>query len=48
MLRWAGRGYAVSNAHPSVLAAADAHAASIDDDGVAQVIETLVKSVTDG
>jgi len=48
MLRWAGRGYAVSNAHPSVLAAADAHAASIDDDGVAQVIETLVKSVADG
>jgi hydroxymethylpyrimidine pyrophosphatase-like HAD family hydrolase len=42
MLRWAGKGYAVRNAHPTVLDAADAHAASIEDDGVAQVIEELL------
>lgn len=42
MLKWAGRGYAVGNAHPSVLAVADEHAPSIHDDGVAQVIERLL------
>ncbi len=42
MLQWAGRGYAVGNAHPSVLAVADERAPSIDDDGVAQVIERLL------
>jgi hydroxymethylpyrimidine pyrophosphatase-like HAD family hydrolase len=42
MLRWAGAGYAVGNAHPMVLAAADAHAPSIDDDGVARVLEELL------
>jgi Cof subfamily protein (haloacid dehalogenase superfamily) len=42
MLRWAGRGYAVGNAHPSVLAAADERAPSIDEDGVAQVLERLL------
>jgi hydroxymethylpyrimidine pyrophosphatase-like HAD family hydrolase len=42
MLRWAGTGYAVGNAHPTVLAAADAHAPSIDDDGVALVLEELL------
>jgi len=42
MLKWAGRGYAVGNAHPSVLAAADEHAPSIHDDGVAQVVERLL------
>ena len=39
MLRWAGTSYAVANAHPEVLAAADHVIASVDDDGVAQVIE---------
>jgi hydroxymethylpyrimidine pyrophosphatase-like HAD family hydrolase len=43
MLRWAGTGYAVGNAHPTVLAAADAHAPSIDDDGVALVLEELLR-----
>jgi Cof subfamily protein (haloacid dehalogenase superfamily) len=42
MLKWAGRGYAVGNAHPSVLAAADEHAPSIHDDGVALVLERLL------
>lgn len=41
MLRWAGRGYAVGNAHPSVLEVADENALSIDQDGVAQVVERL-------
>lgn len=39
MLRWAGRGLAVANAHPDVLAAADAVVASNDDDGVARALE---------
>lgn len=42
MLRWAGRGYAVGNAHPLVLEVADEHAPSIDDDGVADVVERLL------
>ncbi|GAA1715708.1 HAD family hydrolase [Isoptericola hypogeus] len=39
MLRWAGRGHAVANAHPEVLACADAVVASNDDDGVATALE---------
>lgn len=42
MLRWAGRGYAVGNAHPLVLDAADERALSIADDGVAVVLERLL------
>lgn len=42
MLRWAGTGYAVANAHPSVLAAITAHTASNNDDGVARVLEHLL------
>jgi Cof subfamily protein (haloacid dehalogenase superfamily) len=42
MLRWAGTGYAVANAHPDVLAAVSRHAAGNDSDGVAAVLETLV------
>jgi hypothetical protein len=38
MLAWAGRGIAVANAHPDVLAVADEVTASNDDDGVAQVL----------
>ena len=39
MLTWAGRGIAVANAHPEVLAVAHAVTASNDDDGVAQVLD---------
>lgn len=42
MLGYAGRGVAVSNAHPEVLAAADEVTASNEDDGVARVIESLL------
>jgi Cof subfamily protein (haloacid dehalogenase superfamily) len=42
MLRWAGTSYAVANAHPDVRAAADRVIADNDEDGVAQVLESLV------
>jgi Cof subfamily protein (haloacid dehalogenase superfamily) len=42
MLAWAGRGVAVANAHPDVLAMADEVTASNDDDGVAQIVERLL------
>ena len=42
MLRWAGAGFAVANAHPDVLAAVSRHTAANDSDGVAAVLETLV------
>jgi len=38
MLEWAGTSYAMANAHPSVLAAADHVALSNDQDGVAEVL----------
>lgn len=41
MLTWAGRGVAVANAHPDVLAIADEVTLSNDDDGVAVVLEKL-------
>jgi hydroxymethylpyrimidine pyrophosphatase-like HAD family hydrolase len=44
MLRWAGLGIAVSNAHPSVLTEADEIAPSNEDDGVAVVVERLLVS----
>ena len=44
MLTWAGRGIAVANAHPDVLAIADEVTASNDDDGVAVVIEEIIRS----
>jgi Cof subfamily protein (haloacid dehalogenase superfamily) len=43
MLAWAGRGVAVANAHPEVLAIADEVTASNDDDGVAIVLESLAR-----
>ncbi len=43
MLRWAGRSVAVANAHPGVLEAADTVTASNDDDGVAAMIEQLLR-----
>lgn len=39
MLRWAGHGVAVANAHPEVLAIADEITAAYSEDGVAQVLE---------
>jgi Cof subfamily protein (haloacid dehalogenase superfamily) len=41
VLRWAGKAFAVANAHPAVLACAGAVTASNDDDGVAIVLEEL-------
>ena len=41
MLRWAGRSIAVANAHPAVLAEADAVTRSNDADGVAFALEEL-------
>ena len=42
MLGWVGHGVAVANAHPDVLAAADAVTASNVDDGVAAHLERLL------
>jgi Cof subfamily protein (haloacid dehalogenase superfamily) len=42
MLRWAGRSYAVANAHPAARAAADAVVGSNDEDAVAVLIESLL------
>lgn len=42
LLAWAGRGVAVANAHPSVLAAVTEHTATNDDDGVALILEQLL------
>jgi Cof subfamily protein (haloacid dehalogenase superfamily) len=42
LLEWAGRGIAVANAHPDVIAIADEVTSSNDDDGVAIVIESLL------
>jgi HAD superfamily hydrolase (TIGR01484 family) len=44
MLRWAGRSVAVANAHPDVIAAADAVTRSNDDSGVAEFLEALLAS----
>lgn len=41
LLAWAGTSYAVANAHPSVLDAVELRAPSVDDDGVAQVLERV-------
>jgi Cof subfamily protein (haloacid dehalogenase superfamily) len=42
LLRWAGYGVAVANAHPRVLAVADLVCPSVDEEGVAQVIEAYL------
>jgi hydroxymethylpyrimidine pyrophosphatase-like HAD family hydrolase len=42
MIVWAGTSFAVANAHPDVLRAADRVCPSNDDDGVAQTLETLL------
>ncbi|MBO0829129.1 MAG: HAD family phosphatase [Streptosporangiales bacterium] len=41
MLAWAGRPYAVANAHPDVLAAVPGRAPANDDDGVARTLREL-------
>ncbi|WP_406834999.1 HAD family hydrolase (plasmid) [Streptomyces sp. AHU1] len=45
MLDWAGTSYAVANAHPTVLAAADHVIPSVHADGVAQTLEDLFPAV---
>lgn len=45
MLAWAGTSYAVANAHPEVLAAVAQHTVSNDQDGVAAVLEELLRQV---
>ncbi|MCK1794679.1 HAD family hydrolase [Streptomyces sp. XM4193] len=42
MLDWAGRSYAMSNAHPAVLAATSHRTVGNNEDGVAAVIERLL------
>ncbi|MFF9324435.1 HAD hydrolase family protein [Streptomyces sp. NPDC014776] len=42
MLTWAGRSYAMGNAHPDVIAAASGRTVANNDDGVAVVIEQLI------
>jgi Cof subfamily protein (haloacid dehalogenase superfamily) len=42
MLQWAGRSYAVANAHPAAIAAADEVVGSNDEDAVAALLETLL------
>jgi hypothetical protein len=42
MLRWAGRGHAVANAHPDVLAEADAVVGHHAEDGVAEALEAML------
>ena len=44
MIAWAGTSFAVANAHPDVLAAADHVCPANDDDGVAQTLEILFQS----
>ncbi len=41
LLEWAGASYAMANAHPSVVAAADRIAPANDDDGVARTLAAL-------
>ena len=42
MILWAGTSFAVANAHPDVVAAADHVCPSNDEDGVAQMLERLL------
>ena len=44
LLEWAGYGVAVANAHPRVLAVADLVCPSVEEEGVAQVMEALLDS----
>jgi Cof subfamily protein (haloacid dehalogenase superfamily) len=44
LIQWAGYGVAVANAHERVLAAADLVCPSVDEEGVAQVLEAFLDS----
>lgn len=46
MLTWAGRSYAMGNAHPDVIAAASGRTVANNDDGVAVVIERMLADLT--
>jgi Cof subfamily protein (haloacid dehalogenase superfamily) len=48
MLGWAGRSYAMGNAHPDAVAAATGRTAGNNEDGVALVIERLVAEAVHG
>lgn len=48
MLRWAGRGYAMANAHDEAVEAASHRAPHHHDDGVAHIVEQLLASPTQG
>ncbi|MFF3322948.1 HAD family hydrolase [Streptomyces sp. NPDC002889] len=41
ILRWAGTGYAMGNAHPAVLSSVPLHTGTNEEDGVAEVLERL-------
>lgn len=43
MLQWAGTGWAMGNAHPSVKAIADRHCATNEQHGLAQAIEAMLE-----
>ena len=45
MLEWAGRSYAVANAHTAVRDAADEVLATNDEDAVAQLIESVLRAI---
>ncbi|MEU9994677.1 Cof-type HAD-IIB family hydrolase [Streptomyces sp. NPDC050848] len=47
MLSWAGRSYAMANAHPAVIAAASGHTVANNEDGVAVVIERILAGTID-
>ncbi|MFC5719812.1 HAD family hydrolase [Streptomyces gamaensis] len=46
MLGWAGTSYAMANAHPDVLAATTHRTAANDEDGVAEVVERILRDGT--
>jgi hydroxymethylpyrimidine pyrophosphatase-like HAD family hydrolase len=46
MLAWAGRSYAMGDAHPEAIAAATDRTATNAEDGVAQIIEALLAEDT--
>jgi len=48
MLRWAGRSFGVANAHPDVLDMVDEVCDSNENDGVAQIIESLLADLPHG
>ncbi|MEO3972829.1 Cof-type HAD-IIB family hydrolase [Streptomyces sp. CAU 1734] len=48
MLTWAGTSYAMGNAHPDVIAAASGRTASNTEDGVAVVIEEILRRLNGG